>query len=186
MMNECGHVAFRTRCVVSFGLLLVMIWICVHEASIAFPLAVIARQRKLVPPCFEVVPGFLLAWRELWIILTTSPEQGLSKSTFLLRRATNCNLQVVAQVSEDEAERRFAQSCLFALASLLTLFQTEPQKEAGSWASVLPWTSFSGTRLALKVPPVVVEHDEETEKEQSGMSAGLVVTGIRFCAFLFG
>ena len=129
MMNECGHVAYGTRCVVSFGLLLVMIWIGVHEGSIAIAFAVIATQRKLVPPWFEVFPGFLLAWRELWIILTTRPEQSLSKSTFLLRRTTNCNLQVVAQVSEDEAERRFAQICLFALASLLSLFRTEPQKE---------------------------------------------------------
>ena len=46
----------------------------------------------------------------------------------------------------------------------------------GSWASVLPWTSFNGTRLVLKVPPVVVEHDEETGEEQSRMSAGLVTT----------
>ena len=35
---------------------------------------------------------------------------------------------------------------------------------------------FNGTLLAVKVPPVAVEHDEEKEKKQSGMSEGLVLT----------
>ena len=64
---------------------------------------------------------------------------------------------------------------------------TRRRRSAGSWASVLPWTSTWPQRLwqallqrhascRVRVPPVVVEHDEEKEKKQSGMSEGLVVT----------
>ena len=191
--------------------------------------------------------------------MTRSSHHAVSSShgTFLLRRTTNCNVQVVAQVSEDEAERRFARSCLLLLRCCCRrFFELNPkwktlmmanhvkgaarrrrERRLRAWhrhvqtaaAAELATTLhhcaqrprtrvvgraravrgeegagrgvgevrvrgraccrgrvrgpsacgrllFNGTRLALKVPPVVVAHDEGKEKKQSGMSEGLVLT----------
>ena len=116
-VNECGLMAYGTPCVASFGLLLVMMWIGVPRGEHWHRTRRDRHAAPLVPPWFEVGPGFRLAWKELWNILKTRPAQGLSKMKLLtaeavtrsshhavsppmvrsfLRRTTNCNVQVVS------------------------------------------------------------------------------------------
>ena len=65
MVNECGHVAYGTPCVASFGLPLVMMRIGVPRGEHWHRTRHDRHAAPLVPPWFGVVPGFRLALKEL-------------------------------------------------------------------------------------------------------------------------